>query len=417
MSNRRNYKMIDIKELRSNPDTFKELCKRRRCDINIDEIINVDKQLREINSTLDSLRHEQKKISGIQNKEKAVELKAQIKNFEGEVNVLKNKRDHMMSYIPNLLAPGTPEGKDDSDNVEVSHWGNIPTFDFEPKPHEIIGAELDILDLKRGVNVAKSGFYYWKGDGARMAWAIFSLAFDFLMKRGFTCMFTPILGKERTLFGTGYLPFFKDEIYKLEGDDLCLIGTSEQTLISYHVDEILQSSSLPILYTAFTPCFRVEAGSYGKESRGAFRVHQFHKIEQIVFCRPEESERWHKNCQENAEEFMQLLEIPFRVVRVCIGDLGAPAYKKYDIEGWFSGYNGFRETHSNTNLLDYQTRRLSIRCKEKENKSMFFPHTISATMITDRALLAILENNQQEDGSVTVPNVLRPYLGGQVKIS
>jgi len=224
----------------------------------------------------------------------------------------------------------------------------------------------------------------------------------------------PAAARERTLFGTGYLPFFPEDIYRIEGQDLCLIGTSEQTLVGYHADEMLPAESLPLRYCAFSPCFRTEAGAYGKAARGAFRVHQFHKVEQIVFCRPEESEQWHEACLQHETALMDLLEIPYRVVRVCVGDLAAPGYKKYDVEGWFAGFGGYRETHSNTNLLDYQTRRLNIRARAEEG--LIYPHTISATMITDRALLAIIENNQQADGSVIVPPVLRPALGGKERL-
>jgi seryl-tRNA synthetase len=278
----------------------------------------------------------------------------------------------------------------------------------------MIGTRLGILNLARGAHVAGSGFYYWTGDGARLAWALFSFALDRLVQRGFVPMFTPVVAKERTLYGTGYLPFFADEIYRLGDDELCLIGTAEQTLVGFHTDEILPAESLPRCYCAFSPCFRTEAGAYGKASRGAFRVHQFHKVEQVIFCRPEESEHWHEECLRHEVEIMQRLEIPHRVVRVCRGDLGAPGYKKYDIEGWFAGFGGYRETHSNTNLLDFQTRRLNIRMRAGGAQS--YPHTISATMITDRALLAVLENNQQADGSVIIPQALQRYLGGQERI-
>jgi len=377
--------VIDIRLVREQPELVKELCRRRGSDVDVDRLVALDKELRRLNTEADALRAERKRLRGPADRERAVEVKARLTDLEAAVSEIEAERDHLWALLPNLLAPDTPEGKSDADNVELRRWGRFPQFDFEPKTHEVLGTELGILDLERGTNVAGSGFYYWKGDGARLAWAIFSLALDFLSRRGFTPMFTPVVASERTLFGTGYLPFSKDQIYKLENEDLCLIGTSEQTLVGYHGDEIIPPEALPLAYTAFTPCFRTEAGSYGKATRGIFRVHQFHKVEQIVFCRPEDSEEWHEKCQDNAEEFMRLLEIPHRVVRVCTGDLGAPGYKKYDLEGWFAGFGSFRETHSNTNLLDYQTRRLNIRCKGPEGT--FNPHTISATMVTDRALL------------------------------
>ncbi len=407
--------MIDIQLIRNQPEMIKALCHRRGFDVDVDKLVDVDKQLRDTNAEADKLRSESKKISGVENREKAIELRNEIKRLDDVTRDLKSQRDQLWGMLPNLLAPDVPDGKDDTKNVEISKWGEPPKFDFKPKSHEVIGENLDILDLKRAAKVAGSGFYYWKGDGAKMVNGIFDLALKTLAERGFIQMYTPVVAREETLFGTGYLPFSRDEIYKIENQDFSLIGTSEQSLVAYHTDEIIPVDALPLLYTAYTPCFRSEAGAYGKASRGAFRVHQFHKVEQIVFCRPEDSERWHSECGKNEETIMQLLEIPYRVVIVCVGDMGAPGYKKYDIEGWFAGFDAYRETHSNTNLLDYQTRRLNIRCKDKSGT--FNPHTISATMITDRAALAILENNQQKDGSIVIPEVLRSYMGGQETIA
>ena len=231
-----------------------------------------------------------------------------------------------------------------------------------------------------------------------------------LIKKGFTPMITPCLAKERTLYGTGYLPFFADQTYKLEREDLALIGTSEQTLVGYHADETLEAEKLPICYTAYSPCFRTEAGSYGKASRGIFRVHQFHKVEQIIFCKPEDSVNQHLFALENEEMLLQKLGLPYHVVDVCVGDMGAPGYRKYDIEAWFPGFNGYREVTSNTNLTEFQSRRLNIRYKGKDG-SKGYVHTISATAATDRVAICILENYQQADGSVIIPEVLRPYTG------
>jgi seryl-tRNA synthetase len=364
---------------------------------------------------LNERQRERRSLGPDADREHARALRDKVDELERRAARLESERDALWAQLPNLLAPDTPDGQDDADNVELRRWGDPPAFSFEPKPHDLLGARLGILDLERGAVVGGAGFYYWRGDGARLAWGLFSLALDFLVKRGFVPMLTPIVARERTLFGTGYLPFFADQIYRLEGVDLSLIGTSEQTLVGYHADELLPAEGLPLLYTAMSPCFRTEAGSGGRAARGAFRVHQFHKVEQIVFCRPDDSERWHLHCLESEELFMQRLGIPYRVVRVCLGDLGAPAYKKYDLEGWFAGFGQYRETHSNTNLLDYQTRRLNARYKD--GKRTVFPHTISATMITDRALLAILENNQQADGSVIVPAALRPYVDGQERLT
>ena len=406
--------MIDIKFIRNNPEALKELCKKRGFDVDVDRLVAADKELNIKKTELDQLRGESNRIAGTQDREKGKEIKIQINKLKELTDQLLIERDKLWAELPNLLAEDTPDGKDDSENVELRKCGEIPKFEYEPKTHDVIGADLDILDLQRGTKVAAAGYYYWKGDGARLVWAIYHLAMDMLVERGFELMLTPIVAKKQTFFGTGYLPFGEEDLYKIEREELYLIGTSEQTLVAYHDDEILQPDTLPRRYTAFTPCFRTEAGSYGRKAKGAFRVHQFHKVEQIIFCRPEESEKWHMECQKNIEDFMQLLELPYRVVRVCIGDMGAPGYKKYDVEGWFSGFQEYRETHSNTNLLDFQTRRLNTRCKEEGNT--FYPHTISSTMVTDRAALAIIENNQQPDGSILIPKALRKYMNGQEKI-
>ena len=251
------------------------------------------------------------------------------------------------------------------------------------------------------------------GSETALGWhgEYFHSALDYLAERGFRQMLTPVVAKERTLYGTGYLPFFPDQIYRVQGDDLNLIGTSEQTMVAYHGDEVVPAHKLPLRYAAFTPCFRTEAGSHGRETRGLFRQHQFHKVEQIVFCHPDTADEWLEQCRANGEALLQLLELPYRVVRVCDGDMGAPGFKKYDLEAWFAGYGGYRETHSITNLTDFQTRRLNTRSKTAD--ATFFPYTISATMITDRALLALIENNQRADGGVDIPKVLRPFIGGR----
>jgi len=408
--------MIDIQLIRENPELIKENCRRRKSDVDVDLLLELDRKWREVNTAVEELRRRRKELSRKAAKdpalrEEAGRVRERIAELEKEAGELVRRRQELLDRLPNLLSPDVPDGESDEDNVEIRRWGEIPKFDFKAKQHFELGEALDILDLKAGAEVAGASFYYWKGDGAKLLWALFHFAWDFLVEKGFVPFFTPVLAKTRTLYGTGYLPFFSEEIYKIEGEDLSLIGTSEQTLVGYRSGQILKEEELPLLYTAFTPCFRTEAGAHGKETRGIFRVHQFHKIEQIVFCRGEESPRWHEFCQENEEEMLKHLNLPYRVVNVCVGDMGAPGWKKYDCEAYFAGYGGYREVTSNTNLTDYQTRRLRIRFKGKESKG--FPHTISATGVTDRVAVAILENNQRADGSVVVPEVLRKYMGGQ----
>lgn len=404
--------MIDIALLRTAPEQLKEMLRLRGSQVDLDRLIAVDSDLRRCQTKVETLRADRNRMSkearASADVESAKRIKSELQAEETRCRELQEERNRLLAQVPNLLAPDTPQGTTDGENLELRRWGH-------PRPagvpaHEEIGRKLGILDLERGATVAASGFYYWRGDGARLAWAVFSFALDLLQRRGFEPFLTPLLARPSVFFGTGYLPFFDGETYKIQGTDLALIGTSEQTLIGYFGDQFVPVEALPIRATAFSACFRTEAGAAGRASRGAFRVHQFHKVEQIVICRPDESEKMLQVCQQNAEDLLQAMEIPYRVVRVCIGDLGAPAYKKLDTEAWFPGFGEYRETHSNSNLLDYQARRFDIRYKEDGKR--VFPHTISATGITDRAVLAIIENHYQDDGRVRVPQVLRPYLGG-----
>jgi seryl-tRNA synthetase len=407
--------MIDLKLIRENPDLVKSNCKKRSCDINIDELIKLEKENRELLTNIENLRAERNQLSKEcrtkpEAREQVKALKIELGKLEESQKRIEKELNVMLFWLPNLLHPSVPDGGGDEDNEELRLEGVIPEFSFKPKDHQELGEILDIIDTKRGSKVAKSGFYYWKGKGAQLANALFFWTQQQLINRGFTSLITPCVAKERTLFGTGYLPFCASESFAIEGENLALIGTSEQTLVGYHADEIFDADEVPFKYCAFSPCFRTEAGSYGKATRGIFRVHQFHKVEQIIFCMPEDSEKYHEECLENEEFILKALGIPYKVLNVCVGDMGAPGYKKYDIDAFFAGYNGYREVTSNTNLTDFQTRRLNIRYKTKDGKRGLL-HTISATAVTDRVLIAILENFQQEDGSIIIPEVLRGLCG------
>jgi seryl-tRNA synthetase len=407
--------MIDIKLIRENPDLIKQNCRRRGCTADIDAIIANDSEYRQVVQKVEFLRAERNRLSkecrdNPAAREQVISIKDELSGLEPKLEELTSTLQEQLSWLPNLLDASVPDGKDDADNFELRKEGVIPSFDFKPKDHQELGESLDIIDTQRGAKVAQTGFYYWKGKGAQLCNAMFFWAQQQLNQQGFTSFFTPCVAKEKTLFGTGYLPFFADQTFALKDLDISLIGTSEQTLVGYHGDEILDGEKLPLLYTAFTPCFRTEAGSYGKASRGIFRVHQFHKVEQIVFCRPEDSVKYHEFCLVNEEMLLRKLGIPYRVVNVCVGDMGAPGYKKYDIEAYFAGFAAYREVTSNTNLTDFQSRRLNIRYKDKDGNKNFV-HTISATAVTDRVAIAIIENNQQADGSVIIPEVLRPFTG------
>ena len=407
--------MLDINLIKQNKEAVAKNCVRRGCKVDIDKILELfDTKNTKITEN-EALKHQVNAFSKSKPDPEQIlklkEFKEQTKNLQSEIDKLEKEQMELTSWLPNMLSVDVPDGIDDADNVEVKKWGEIKKFDFTPKDHQELGENLDILDKERGTKVAESRYYFWKGNGARLAWALFSWAQNFLQEKGFTFFLTPNLAQEKTLFGTGYLPFFSKDMYKVGDTNLSLIGTSEQVLVAYHMDEILEEKKLPLLYCGFSPCFRTEAGSYGKDTKGIFRVHQFNKLEQIIFCKPEDSEKMHEMCQKNEEDMAEALEIPYHRVLVCVGDCGAPGYKKYDLEAWFPSQNKYRELTSNTNLTDFQTRRLSIRYRT-EGDTKVFPHTISATAVTDRWVIAILENYQQADGSVVVPEVLRPYMGG-----
>ncbi len=406
--------MIDIKFIRENAEKVKANCARRGFPVDIDGLLKLDADSRQLSQESESLRAERNRLSkecakDPSARDKVKQLKEVLATKEEMLAKVQNKIYQTVIRMPNMLAPDVPDGLDDTGNVELRKVGTIPTFDFRVRDHQELGELLGILDIPRGTKVAGAGFYYWKGKGAMLAQSLYFWVQRVLVERGFTMFMTPCVAKERTLFGTGYLPFFADQTYNLKNEDLALIGTSEQTLVGYHADDVLDAADLPLCYTAFTPCFRTEAGSYGKASRGIFRVHQFHKVEQIVFCKPEDSVKYHEMCLANEEYILQQLGIPYHVVNVCVGDLGAPGYKKYDIEAWFAGFGAYREVTSNTNLTSFQSRRLNIRYKDGDKRD--FVHTISATAVTDRVMIAIMENFQQEDGTVIVPEVLRPICG------
>lgn len=407
--------MIDIKILRENPKFVADNCKRRGCDVDVLELAGQDQDYLVLVREVEDMRAERNRLSKLcktdmSAREQVRQLKETMAEKESRLSELKAAIDAKLAWLPNFLAEDVPDGNHDEDNEELRVWGTKADYAFKPRPHDELGDLLGIIDTTRGAKVAQAGFYYWKGKGAQLATALFFWTQQELVKHGFTLFMSPCAAKESTLFGTGYLPFFADQTYGLANEDLALIGTAEQTLVGYHAKETLNAEDLPLNYTAFTPCFRTEAGSYGKESRGIFRVHQFHKVEQIVFCMPEDSPKCHLFCLEREEALLQALGLPYRLVNVCVGDMGAPGYKKFDIEAWFPGYGGYREVTSNTNLTDFQARRLGIRYQTAD-KQKGFVHTISATAVTDRVACAILENFQREDGSVIIPEVLRPFTG------
>ena len=332
-----------------------------------------------------------------------------------ELKEIEAKWKELMLLVPNIPDPSVPEGKSDEENVEIRKWGEIPEWDFEPKSHIELAEKLGLADFERGAKVSGFRGYFLKGDGALLSLAVWQFVMLKMSEAGFTPFVAPSMVREESFLGTGWLPQGKDEVYKTQ-DDLYLSGTAEVPMMGLHKGEVLREEDLPKTYAAFSPCYRREAGSYGKDTKGLMRVHEFAKVEQIVLCEAnhQESVKWHEEITRNSEEIMKALEIPYRVVVNCGGDLGLGQVKKYDIEGWVPSEGKYRETHSSSYFHDFQTRRLNIRYKDKEGK-VRFAHSLNNTAIaTPRILIHILENYQQKDGSIAVPEVLRKYLGKDI---
>ena len=320
--------------------------------------------------------------------------------------------------LPNLLHESVPVGKDETENVPIRSWGKIPKFSFPVKDHIDLALSLDIMDIKRAGKIAGARFFYLKREGVLLDMALMNFALEEMLKKGYTPIEPPYLMRRKPYEGVVALSDFEKDLYKIEGEDLYLIATSEHPMAAMFMDEVLKAQDLPLKLVGVSANFRKEAGAHGKDTRGIFRTHQFNKIEQFIFCRPEDSWKMHEELIHNAEELVQKLGLPYRVVNVCTGDIGTVAAKKYDIEAWMPAQNAYREIISCSNCTDYQARRLNTRFREKEGQPpKGFVHTLNSTALaTGRTIVAILENYQQEDGSVVVPKVLRKYMGGIEKI-
>jgi len=405
--------MLELAFIRENKKLIKETVKKRGIDpkkADIDALLKFDKIKREKRRQLDDINRERNLAAKARLFEKGRQLKTKAQDLEAEIRAAEKLIYRHWQWVPNVLDSEVPKGTSEADNKVVKKWGRVPKFGFKLKSHEKLGKDLGILGIEQGAKVSGSGFYYFKGAGAQLAWGLYNFVLDYLKSKGFEQIIVPLFTRGTALFGTGYFPFISADSYKLENEDLYAIGTSEQPLVAIHQDELLKEGNLPYQYTSFSACFRQEAGSYGKDVKGIFRVHQFHKVEQIVFCKPDDSEKWHKKCLQYEEALLKKLKLPYRVVDVCVGDMGAPGFRKFDCEAWFPSQGRYREVTSNTNLTDFQTRRLNIKAKGKDGKK-YYPHTISATGVTDRWVAAILENYQQKDGSVKVPQALQKYVG------
>ncbi len=420
--------MIDIKLLRQDPDTYVEAAQVKNCPVDILALLDIDGQLTDVLRQYQEARTAQnaagKDIAKLTGQEKAdaiermSKLKARVKELDDQRSRLQPKLDELMLLVPQPPATDVPVGADDTENVEIRRVGEAPKFDFEPLDHVELGRTLDIIDLPRGVKLAGSRNYALKGAGAMLHYAVLRLALDAMIDRGYELLNLPVLVNEDVMYGTGYFPVGRDDAYLCERDGMSLIGTAEVPLTAYHADDVLDIADLPKKYVATGTCFRREAGAAGKDTHGLYRVHLFDKVEQVIICRNDEREsvEHHHAILANAETVVSALHLPYRVVNVCTGDLGQGQVQKFDIETWMPSRNSYGETHSASRFHDFQARRLNIRYRD-EAGNIHFAHTLNNTVIASpRILIALLELYQNADGSVTVPEVLRPYMGGLAKI-
>ena len=416
--------MLDIKFIRNNPDLVKKGCQKKGVEVDIDGLLEIDKKRLETLQALEEIRAQKnrankeiQKAKDEKEKNKIIlkmqELDKNNDRLEKTLKTLNVEFNNLMLQIPNLPLDDVPIGKDESENVVLREVGVVsprPKFDFKPRDYLEIADNLDLIDTERAAKVSGTRFGILKREAVLLKFALRNFTSEILIKEGFIPIDPAVMIKPEMMQGMGYVERGREEIYYLKNDNLCLIGTAEQAIGPIHANEIFEEKDLPKRYFAFTPCFRREAGSYGKDTRGIFRVHQFDKIEMFSFCRPEDSKKEHQFFLEIEEKLMQALKIPYRVVQMCTGDLGDPTAAKYDIEAWFSSQNRYRETHSTSNCTDFQARRLNIRYKRKDGK-LDFVHTVNGTAFAiGRAIIAILENYQQKDGSILVPEVLQKFL-------
>jgi seryl-tRNA synthetase len=418
--------MLDLKLVRERPDIIKDMLTKRGVSFPLDELLAKDAKRRQMLTEVQRLKHQrnllsleiaQAKREGRDVSEKMLlvkELSERIDRLDAEAEALDREVNNLLKALPNLIDESVPIGRDESDNVVVRSWGEPKPLQIKPKDHITLGHLLDIIDTDRAAKVAGSRFYYLKNNLVRLNYALISYALDFLKQKGFTLLQPPYMLRREAMEGVIILSDFEDVIYKIEGEDLYLIGTAEHAIAAMHMDEILDGSTLPLRYGGISPCFRKEAGAHGRDTKGIFRVHQFEKVEQFVFSKPEDSWREHGMLIRNAEEFFQSLEIPYRVVLLCSGDLGKTSAKTYDLEAWFPAQNTYREVVSCSNCLDYQARRLRIKYRDRPNEESKFVHTLNSTLVaTERTLIAIMENHQNEDNTINIPKVLRPYFGDE----
>ncbi len=413
--------------IRSEPEAVKEAVRVKHSNFDVDALLEVDRQVLALQRQVEEGRAEQNRISkriqqvGKDREQREAliaegkQMAERVKSLEPQLRALEEERQQLLYYVPNIPDPSAPIGRDESDNVPFKYWGEKPSFDFEPLDHYALMQKLDVVDIERAVKIAGARSYALKGDAVRMELALMNFAMDRIARKGFTPVIVPAMARDFCFLGSGQFPKGRDQVYAVEDEDLFLVGTAEVSITGMYKDEILRAEDLPLTMIGYCPCFRKEAGTYGKDTRGVFRIHQFNKIEQYVICKAdhEESVRWHEQLLANSEELVQALELPYRVVNVCTGDMGDGKVGMYDLECWIPSEGRYRETHSCSYFHDWQARRVNIRYRDEDGKVRYV-HTLNNTAIASpRILIPIFEVHQQADGSVRIPEALRPYMGGQ----
>lgn len=421
--------MISIAYIRENPDIVKQAAINKAMPVDIDRLLALDVSLREVSKKIDDLRTERNRLSKLvqsasDSGEKA-SLTEQVRLLKNDLSYnetnarnIRTEFDFLMLHVPSVPSPEVPVGKGEEDNVELRKVGEIPSFDFSFRDHIELCEIHDMLDVKRGTKVAGSRSYFLKNDAVFLEMAVCRYVIDFLSSRGLVPMSVPQLVREKAMIGSGYFPIGYDQAYAIPEDELFLAGTSEVSLVGYHQDELLEISELPLRYAGISSCYRREAGTYGRDSKGLYRVHQFQKVEQVVFCEAdhEKAESLHYEILENTELILQALELPYRVCLACTGEIGIGQIRKHEVETWMPSRNAYCETHSCSTLADFQSRRLGIRYRDGNGRKQYVFTLNNTGIASPRILIPLLENHQNADGSVNIPEALRPYMGGRKKI-
>ncbi len=424
--------MLDIKLVREHPEEVRENLRKRGMGqkvSDLDRLLQIDTNWRQGLAEVDALRRKRNEITKAiaearkQKRDTSALMKEadaipeRVKELELRVDEYKQQAENLLLNLPNLVHESVPFGDSEEDNVEVRRWGEIPKFNFKPLDHIDLGLKNGLIDLEKAGQVAGARFYFLKEDLVRLNYALIQYGLDFMVRKGFQLHQPPYMLHRDVVAGAVALSDFEDVIYKIDNEDLYLLPTAEHALLGLHKDDIVEGNQLPLRYAGISPCFRKEAGAHGRDTKGIFRVHQFEKVEEFIFSLPEESWKHHEELLKNVEEFFQTLALPYRIVNVCTGDIGTVAAKKYDLEAWLPGQGKYREMASCSNCTSYQAVRSKIRYREKPGEPTKYLHTLNSTLVaTERALVALMENNQNQDGTINIPKVLQPYMGGQDKI-